>query len=297
MDSRPRTPSGVDTSGLGPPLQPRHYRHQIHRLAYFNLDPSNDQDNGGIIRNLGEAGIAIQAVAPLLANQQIFLRFELVNPRVRVAAVGRVAWADPAGLAGVEFLALPPRSRRQLKEWMFLQLLTTSAQAIGDLNFARSKSGEEATELLFSAASRPAIRLEPEVASAVLDGKDRQKLHLILVSVWPLNARTFPAGGWVNPSVGSIAFRCDMHGDDRDRSDLAGGADPRMRNCWRLHCTLPAVVLVLDWLHARAPGWSAADWRFLGRRSLTREADERPSQTFDKSLGQWSSWPVLPSSD
>jgi hypothetical protein len=172
--------------GLGPPLQPRHYRHQIHRFAYFNLDRSNDQsnqqnndqNNGGIIRNLGEAGIAIQAVAPLQANQQVFLRFELVNPRVRVAAVGRVAWADPAGQAGVEFLALPPRALRQLKEWMFLQLLTTSAQAIGDLNFARSKSGEETTELLFSTAPRPAIHLEPEVAPAVLDGKDRQKLHL-----------------------------------------------------------------------------------------------------------------------
>lgn len=183
MDSRPRTPSRVGTVGLVPPLQPRHYRHQIHRLAYFNLDQnndqSNDQNNGGIIRNLGEAGIAIQAVAPLLANQQIFLRFELVNPRVRVAAVGRVAWADPAGQAGVEFLALPPRSLRQLKEWIFLQLLTTSAQAIGDLNFARSKSGEETTELLFSAAPRPAIRLEPEVAPAVLDEeKDRRILHL-----------------------------------------------------------------------------------------------------------------------
>src|ERR1700730_18639099 len=169
MDSRPQSPSSQAVSaGLAPRLKRRCYRHQIQRLAYLNLD----QANGGIIRNLGEAGIAIQAVAPLCPNQQVFLRFDLAPPRVRVEATGRVAWADPAGQAGVEFLSLPPRSRRLLKEWIFIQLLTMALQATGATYV---ESGEQAAELLFSARSRPTIRFAPEVRAACLaEDEDQQ---------------------------------------------------------------------------------------------------------------------------
>jgi len=172
MDSRRLSSSSkAFIVGLAPRLQRCCYRHQIQRLAYLNLD----QGNGGIIRNLGEAGIAIQAVAPLCPNQQVFLRFDLAQPRVRVEATGRVAWADPAGQAGVEFLSLPQRSRRLLKEWIFIQLLTMATGA------TYVESGEQATELLFSARSRPAIRFEPEVKAAWLaedEDKQPRALHL-----------------------------------------------------------------------------------------------------------------------
>lgn len=133
-----------------------HYRHQVQSLAYVNLD----QTNGGIIRNLGDAGIAIQAVAPLSVNQQVFLRFDLTNPRVRVEATGRVAWADPVGQAGVEFLLLSPRSKRMLKEWVLIQLLASAHHSSGDPTLLYGKMGQEAAELLFSAGARPAIRME-----------------------------------------------------------------------------------------------------------------------------------------
>src|ERR1700693_1056991 len=129
MDSRRLSPpSKAVIVGLAPRLKRCCYRHQIQRLAYLNLD----QGNGGIIRNLGEAGIAIQAVAPLCPNQQVFLRFDLAHPRVRVEATGRVAWADPLGQAGVEFLTLSQRSERLLKEWIFVQLMATAQHAAGD---------------------------------------------------------------------------------------------------------------------------------------------------------------------
>ena len=117
-----------NAGGLSPLGRRRHYRHQIQSLAYVNLD----QGNGGIIRNLGDSGIAIQAVAPLVVNQQVFLRFELSNPRVRVEATGRVAWVDPMGQAGMEFLSLPQRSGRLLKEWIFVQLMALAQHSAGD---------------------------------------------------------------------------------------------------------------------------------------------------------------------
>ena len=151
-----RQASSLEGPVLSPARRPqrRHYRHQIQTLAYLNLD----QSNGGIIRNLGDAGIAVQAVAPLSTDQRVFLRFDLANPKVRIEGTGRVAWADPVGQAGIEFLSLSQRSRRGLKEWIFIQLLTAALQSAEGLTFVDGNGGE-AAELLFSSASRPAIRL------------------------------------------------------------------------------------------------------------------------------------------
>jgi hypothetical protein len=93
-------------------------------------------------------------------NQQIFLRFDLPNPRVRLEAKGRVAWADPVGQAGIEFLALSQRARRLLKEWIFVQLMASAQHSSGDSTGLYGKSGQEAAELVFSSHPRPAIRLE-----------------------------------------------------------------------------------------------------------------------------------------
>lgn len=163
MDFRVATLPQTKTGGLTPVGRRGHYRHQIQTLAYVNVD----QSNGGVIRNLGDSGMAIQAVSPLYVNQQIFLRFDLPNPRVRLEATGRVAWADPVGQAGVEFLALSQRARRLLKEWIFVQLMASAEHAAGDSTYLYGKSGQEAAELVFSSQARPAIRLEATAAAAL----------------------------------------------------------------------------------------------------------------------------------
>jgi hypothetical protein len=170
MDSRhPAAASQAAATGLAPWRRRRHYRHQIQTLAYLNLD----QSNGGIIRNLGDSGIAVQSVAPLNPNQQVFLRFELSHPKVRIEGTGRVAWADPMGQAGIEFSSLAQRSRRALKEWIFLQLLHT-AQATTESSLA---GDGEAAELLFSPRPRPAIPLA-DASLARERGGDARALQL-----------------------------------------------------------------------------------------------------------------------
>jgi Tfp pilus assembly protein PilZ len=139
----------------------RHIRQKIQSLAYVNLD----QANGGIIRDLSEGGIALQAVAPLRPNQQIFLRFELLNPRIRMEAAGRVAWADAMGQAGVEFLSISQRSRPQLKDWLLTQLLGTAHEAVQHSVFAHGDRFGEAAELIFSSVPRSSIPLEPQAAT------------------------------------------------------------------------------------------------------------------------------------
>src|SRR4029077_2269032 len=156
---------------------------------------SRDKPSSGIIRHLSEAGIAIQAVAPLRANQQIYLRFELLSPRTRMEAAGRVAWADALGQAGVEFLSIPQRSRRQLKEWLFTQLLMMAHQGVFDSVFLHSKRTGEATELLFSTAPRLAIRLPAEAAISPEHwglSKDKANPPSIAEASHPLQLYGFP---------------------------------------------------------------------------------------------------------
>lgn len=159
----------------------RHYRHRVHALTYVNLD----QANGGVIREISEAGLAVQAVAPLRVDQQVRLRFELLGPRTRVETVGRVVWADELGQAGVEFLELPARARRSLKDWVFTQLLARAYGVYGtDLVFVHRKRGEDAIQLVFSGPPRPAVApapLAPEVP--------RERVRLLWCPI-PISARS-----------------------------------------------------------------------------------------------------------
>jgi len=141
-------------------------RQRVSTLAYANLDHSN----GGIVRDLSEAGLAIQAVSPLRLDQRVQLRFLLLRPRLQVETLARVAWADSRGRAGVQFVNSTDRLRSSLKQWIFTQLLARADQAakMGSI-FGPDDSEPGAPELLYSASPRPAIRLQPGGDDAISD--------------------------------------------------------------------------------------------------------------------------------
>ncbi len=140
-----------------------HYRHELRALTYVTLDAAN----GGIIRNLNRAGLAVQAVAPLRQQQRVRVRFELRFPRLRVETYGHVSWSSPSGQCGIRFVDLPDRTGRQIDEWIFSNLLDTLARdgahsrPILESSPARENVSEPHDGLTLSAPPRPAIRLEP----------------------------------------------------------------------------------------------------------------------------------------
>ena len=159
----------VETQGAESAATPRNlrrpYRQKIRTLAHVNLDAAN----GAILRDLSEFGIAMQTVTPLAPDQQVQLRFELPAPRVRIEAAGRIAWTDSWGQAGVQFVDLPERSQRLLKEWVFIQILSAAYLfAPCETAAVAGNRAEGATELLFSASPRPAIPLEPQPVRPVV---------------------------------------------------------------------------------------------------------------------------------
>jgi hypothetical protein len=123
-----------------------------------------DHANGGIIRNLSESGIAIQAVGRLHANQTVHLRFDLHKPKVRVDATGEVTWANEFGQAGLRFATLPQRTQRLLKDWLLTDLLAGASELAPSRTpiFAPSSEEDDAVSgLILSPVPVPAIRLVP----------------------------------------------------------------------------------------------------------------------------------------
>src|SRR5437667_11013923 len=122
-------PAEIDTQVT--PRRRRCPRQTLRTLAYVNLD----QGNGGIIRDLTDSGIAVHAVAALLPQQEVSLRFDLLSPRVRVETRGRVAWADPTGQAGMAFIGASPRKRRTLRERQLVHRYASAPARVGESRF------------------------------------------------------------------------------------------------------------------------------------------------------------------
>lgn len=128
----------------------RYSRYPLRSLSYVKLDSGN----GGIIRDLTESGIAIQAVGRLRAGTDVKVSFDLLSPRVRVEAMARVAWADESGQAGLQFDALPLRMQRALRDWLLTQMFSAAAISGRDSIFHALEP-----QLITSAEARPAIAM------------------------------------------------------------------------------------------------------------------------------------------
>jgi hypothetical protein len=147
-----------------------HYRHHLHALTYVVLDEAN----GGIVRNLSHEGVAVQAVGALRPAQNVRLRFELRNPRVRIEARGEVMWANSFGQCGIRFLDLPAGMIRQINQWILGSLLESApaaSAASGSMlqAIATRKAGaaawtdddsEQGDGLVVSSSARSAIQLD-----------------------------------------------------------------------------------------------------------------------------------------
>jgi hypothetical protein len=150
-------PEAVELELQAHPRRRNYPRHGLRSLAYVKLE----QGNGGIIRDLTESGMAIQAVGRLQPGQEVDLRFELISPRVRVDARGRVAWADSSGQGGIQFLGITPRVQHALRDWLLIQMLSAAAVSGRDSMFS---AGE--MDLMLSAPARAAIVVEAPVAES-----------------------------------------------------------------------------------------------------------------------------------
>jgi len=92
-----------------------HQRQAVPSLAYVQLD----EGNGGIILNISEGGIAVQAAMSLMDQTLPLVRFQLTPSKEWIEAPAEVAWTgETRKMAGLRFVNASPLASRQIKEWI-----------------------------------------------------------------------------------------------------------------------------------------------------------------------------------
>jgi len=122
-------------------------RHALRQKVNTPAFASFDGVTGGMVLDLSEEGMAMQALAPLESHTLVPLHLTLGEPTAYLETTGYVAWADALGRAGVRFSDLPDASRARLREWLTVNAGAPSWKAprwvVNDSVFASAaKSGE-----------------------------------------------------------------------------------------------------------------------------------------------------------
>ena len=135
-----------------------HARQRVSSLTYVDLG----ENNGGIVLNVSEAGLRIQAAAALELGP-ISLRLQLPGTRKRLELNAEVIWVGPSRKeAALYFMDLSEDARGQIRKWIAQEAspeaLTEEDQSDSDAEPARVES----------AVSEPA---RVELAAAVAEEK------------------------------------------------------------------------------------------------------------------------------
>ena len=79
------------------------------------------------IVNLSEDGVAIQCHTPLEVDQTLRLCLDLAGCSEQIFTTGHVIWTNDSGRAGLRFTPIPSDSLAQLREWLFVNVMSRVA--------------------------------------------------------------------------------------------------------------------------------------------------------------------------
>jgi TonB family protein len=112
--NEPRQSAG----SLNVPERRTNVRRRVLSLEYIDLGSSN----GGILLNLSEGGMYVQAVASLSADDIPRIGFRLPDSGYLVKTDAKIAWVGESKKdAGIQFLNLPDEARLKIREWVAVE--------------------------------------------------------------------------------------------------------------------------------------------------------------------------------
>jgi TonB family protein len=129
VETKPRpAPSNVHV-----PERRSHRRRRVLSLEYIDLGSFN----GGILLNLSEGGMYVQAVAGLSDDELPELSFRLPDSMYVVRTNAQIAWTGESRKdAGIQFLNLSEEARLKIREWVALELPPVESADASDANVA-----------------------------------------------------------------------------------------------------------------------------------------------------------------
>ncbi|MGA7919558.1 MAG: PilZ domain-containing protein [Candidatus Acidiferrales bacterium] len=106
----------MNTSGGTPSERRSQPRRNLTALAYVTIG----DNNGGIVSNISETGMAFTAAEPILGKFISRLVFEIPVINRTVEAQAQIVWiAESKKAAGVRFMAMPEETRTEIANWVF----------------------------------------------------------------------------------------------------------------------------------------------------------------------------------
>jgi periplasmic protein TonB len=109
-----RQPAG----GMHVPERRSHVRRRVLALEYIDLGFSN----GGILLNLSEGGMYVQAVASLPSDDFPQISFRLPDSLYLIKTNARIAWMGQSKKdAGIQFIDLPEEARLRIRQWVAVE--------------------------------------------------------------------------------------------------------------------------------------------------------------------------------
>jgi hypothetical protein len=145
-------------------------RHALRQKVNTPAFASFDGVTGGMVLDLSEEGMAMQALAPLESHSLVPLHLSLGEPTAYLETTGYVAWADALGRAGVRFSDLPDASRIRLREWLTVNAGALSWKAprwvVNDSVFAQAENSG-ATNSAGRSGVALSLETQPEVSGDV----------------------------------------------------------------------------------------------------------------------------------
>jgi len=93
----------------------RSTRYEVKTLVYLELESGT---LSGVSIDIGEHGLALQAIEPVPMSSNLPFRCLLPGTRITLHGQADVTWASDQGRAGLFFSKLAPAARKRLKSWL-----------------------------------------------------------------------------------------------------------------------------------------------------------------------------------
>jgi GAF domain-containing protein len=106
-------------------------RQKVNVPAYVTFTGSSQSELLDLyeVLNISETGLAVHCSQPVQVNETIELALDLAESKEQISTQARVVWSDAHGRVGLSLPSLKESYSRQLREWLFLNVLATAANS------------------------------------------------------------------------------------------------------------------------------------------------------------------------
>jgi TonB family protein len=196
-----------DWSPVSVPASDRraHPRQRIRSLAYVHLGESN----GGIVLNVSESGIAVQAAEALDADEGLLaMRVEIPRSRKRLEVRGEIVWVGESRKeAGLRFVDLSEEALKRIRLWM-----------------AREESPETTAEQSEEDVEAPAVRRAEARAESVETSESLAGREDRIAEIEELAAREVAESDGID-ALAQEGYEAVEFGEDSEDESAVGAAD------------------------------------------------------------------------